>query len=151
MLRNNRKWKYIGMFLKKNSASVTSVEFLMEINQTLQHIFDFNSLVPERCGNNIKIVMMTSSNGCIFCVTGHLSGEFTGEFPSQRPVAQSFDVFFDLRPNIRLSKQLWDWWFQMPSCLLWCYCNEMFMTTSCNIALRWMPETPLMISQHWFR
>ena len=29
----------------------------------------------------------------------------TGEFPAQRPVTQSFDVFFDLRPNERLSKQ----------------------------------------------
>ena len=26
-------------------------------------------------------------------------------FPSQRPVTQSFDVFFDLRLNKRLSKQ----------------------------------------------
>ena len=41
---------------------------------------------------------MTSSNGNIFRVTGHLCGEFTGpgEFPTQRPVTQSFDVFFDL-------------------------------------------------------
>ena len=28
----------------------------------------------------------------------------TGEFPSQRPVTRSFDVFFDLRLNKRLSK-----------------------------------------------
>ena len=28
-----------------------------------------------------------------------------GEFPAQRPVTQSFDVFFDLCPNKRLSKQ----------------------------------------------
>ena len=27
--------------------------------------------------------MMTSSNGNIFPVTGHLCGEFTGEFPTQ--------------------------------------------------------------------
>ena len=27
-----------------------------------------------------------------------------GEFPAQRPVTRSFDVFFDLRPNERLSK-----------------------------------------------
>ena len=26
----------------------------------------------------------------------------TGEFPTQRPVAQSYDVFFDLRRNKRL-------------------------------------------------
>ena len=31
---------------------------------------------------------------------------FTGEFPSQRPVMWSFDVFFDLHLNKRLSKQL---------------------------------------------
>ena len=28
-----------------------------------------------------------------------------GEFPAQRPVTRSFDVYFDLRPNKRLSKQ----------------------------------------------
>ena len=28
-----------------------------------------------------------------------------GEFPIQRPVTRSFDVFFDLRLNKRLSKQ----------------------------------------------
>ena len=50
--------------------------------------------------------MMTSSNGNIFRVTGPLCGEFTGpgEFPTQRPVTQSFDFFFDLRLNERLSK-----------------------------------------------
>ena len=50
--------------------------------------------------------MMTSSNGNIFRVTDPLCGEFTGpgEFPAQKPVTQSFDVFFDLRPNKRLSK-----------------------------------------------
>ena len=51
--------------------------------------------------------MMTSSNGNIFRVTGPLCGEFTGpgEFPAQRPVTRSFDVYFDLRLNKRLSKQ----------------------------------------------
>ena len=29
-----------------------------------------------------------------------------GEFPSQTPVTRSFDIFFDLHPNKRLSKQL---------------------------------------------
>ena len=33
----------------------------------------------------------------------------TGEVPAQRPVTRSFDVFFDLRPNKRLSKQWWGW------------------------------------------
>ena len=51
--------------------------------------------------------MMTSSNGNIFRVTGHLCEEspVPGEFPAQRPVTQGFDVFFDLRLNKRLGKQ----------------------------------------------
>ena len=32
--------------------------------------------------------------------------------PAQRPVTRSFDGFFDLRLNKRLSKQLWGWWFE---------------------------------------
>ena len=69
--------------------------------------------------------MMTSSNGNIFRVTGSCAGNspVTGEFPSQRPVTQSFDVFFDLRLNKRLSKQSWGWWFETPSHPLWRYCN----------------------------
>ena len=47
----------------------------------------------------------------------------TGEFPSQRPMTQSFDVFSDLRLNIRLSKQSWGWWFETPSRPLWRQCN----------------------------
>ena len=48
-----------------------------------------------------------------------------GEFPAQRPVTRSFDVFFDLRLNKRLSKQSWGWWFETLSCPLWCHCNDM--------------------------
>ena len=47
----------------------------------------------------------------------------TGEFPSQRPVTRSFDVFFDLRPNKRLSKHSWGWWFETSSRSLWRHCN----------------------------
>ena len=42
-----------------------------------------------------------------------------GEFPAQRPVTRSFDVFFDLCLNKRLSKQSWGWWFETPSRQLW--------------------------------
>ena len=42
-----------------------------------------------------------------------------GEFPTQRPVTRSFDVYFDLRLNKRLSKQPWGWWFETPSWSLW--------------------------------
>ena len=49
----------------------------------------------------------------------------TGEFPSQRPVTRSFDVFFDLRLNKRLSKQSWGWWFVTQSRPLWRRSNVM--------------------------
>ena len=39
--------------------------------------------------------------------------------PAQRPVTQSFDVFFDLRLNKRLNKQSWVWWCETLSRPLW--------------------------------
>ena len=47
-----------------------------------------------------------------------------GEFPTQRPVTWSFDVYFDLRPNKRLSKQSWGWWFETLSPPVWSHRNE---------------------------
>ena len=47
-----------------------------------------------------------------------------GEFSPPRPVTQSFDVFFDLRLNTRLSKQWWGWWFETPSYPLLRHCNN---------------------------
>ena len=72
-----------------------------------------------------QCIMMTSSNGTIFRVTGHLCGEspVPGEFPKQRPVTRSFDEFLYLRLNIRLSKQSWGWWFETQSGPLWRHSN----------------------------
>ena len=58
-----------------------------------------------------------------------------GEFPAQRPVTRSFDVFFDLRPNKRLSKQSRCWWFETPSSPLWRHCNDPIVIVSWNITL----------------
>ena len=46
-----------------------------------------------------------------------------GEFPAQKPVTRSFDGFFDLHPNKRLSKQWWGWWFETLSWPLWRHRN----------------------------
>ena len=51
-----------------------------------------------------------------------------GEFPAQRLVTQSFDIFFDLRLNTRLSERWWGWWFETPSCPLWRHCNDRLIT-----------------------
>ena len=59
------------------------------------------------CDVLLKKIMMTSSNGNIFRVTCLYAGNspVTSEFSAQRWVTRSFDVFFDLRLNKRLSKQ----------------------------------------------
>ena len=54
-----------------------------------------------------------------------------GDFPAQRPVTRSFDVFFDLRLNKRLSKQSWGRWFDRLSHPLWRHCNEQTPNRSC--------------------
>ena len=46
------------------------------------------------------------------------------EFPAQRPVTQSFDVFFDLHLSQQLSKQWWRQCFEKPSHSLWRHCDE---------------------------
>ena len=103
----------------------------------------------EYCRNNVLVCV--SANQCEVNI-GHISkswwrhqmGTFSallaicagnspapGEFPTQRPVTRSFDVFFDLRLNKRLSKQSWGWWFETPSRTLWRQCNYM------HVSLRW--------------
>ena len=52
------------------------------------------------------------------------NSQVTGEFPAQSPVTRSFDVFFDLYLNKRLSKQSRGWWFKTPSRSLWRHRNE---------------------------
>ena len=52
------------------------------------------------------------------------------EFPTQRPVTRSFDVFFDLHTNKRLSKQWWGWWFETLSRPLWRNRNAVPFTQS---------------------
>ena len=42
---------------------------------------------------------------------------------------RSFDIFFDLHPNKRLSKQWWGWWFETQSCSRWRHRN------ACNLGL----------------
>ena len=58
-----------------------------------------------------------------------------GEFPAKRPVTRSFDVFFDLRLNKRLSKQSWGWWFETLSRPLWRHCNGN-LASLCYITLK---------------
>ena len=68
---------------------------------------------------------MTSSNGNIFRVAGHLHGEF-GKFPAQKPMTRSLDVFFDLPVNEWLSQKSWGSWFETPLRPFWRHSNVAF-------------------------
>ena len=83
---------------------------------------------PHTSGRNTMktmVSMMTSSNGNIFHVTGHLCREFTGHRWIPRTKANDAELwyFFYLCLNKRLSKQWWGWWFETPACPLWRHCN----------------------------
>ena len=72
-----------------------------------------------------NIIMMTSSNGNIFRVTGPLCGEFTGHrwIPLTKASDAGLWCFFDLCLNNRWSKQSWGWWFETPLDPLKRHCN----------------------------
>ena len=101
-------------------------------------VLDSNVCINAFKRAGIFFFMMTSSNANISCVTGPFCGEFTGpgEFPTQRPVTRSFDVFFELRLNKRLSKQPWCWWFETPLWSLWRQCN-VYTEAYCTIIGIW--------------
>ena len=67
----------------------------------------------------------------------------TGELHTQRPVARSFDVFFDVHLNQQMSKKWRRQWFETPSCSLWRHCNvcmlysRLYSTCSCLPEIRW--------------
>ena len=71
-------------------------------------------------------LMMTSPNGNIFRVTGHLCGpRWT---PRTKALTRSFDVFFDLRLNERLRKHSWGWWFDTLPRPLWRHSNALVLS-----------------------
>ena len=73
----------------------------------------------------LTVVIMTSSNGNFFHITGPLWRESTSHRWIPSPVTWSFDVFFDLHLNKLLSKQSSWWWFEMPLRSLWHHYNVM--------------------------
>ena len=92
--------------------------FMEYLTMSMQHFANFHRFLPS---SPQFYYMMTSSNGNIFALLAICTGNspVTGEFPAQRPVTQSFDIFFDLRLNKRLSKQSWGLWFETLSRSLW--------------------------------
>ena len=91
----------------------------------LTHVFrmsyEYPTVAPKKDVSYIaRNHVMTSSNGNIFRVTGHLCREFL----AQRPVTKGFAVFFELNRHKQLLKQSLGRWYETPSRLLWRRCND---------------------------
>ena len=79
--------------------------------------------------------LMEAKSALLVLCAGNLP--VTSGFLSQRPVRRSFDAFFELHLNKRLSKQSWGWWFETPMCSSWRNCNvtnivTLFSTGQCR-------------------
>ena len=112
----------------KNTVTSWATWGYMGHNETFTEIFT-QTLFPLLCSTYQEICiwfawwrheMETFSALLAICAENSV---VPGEFPAQRPVTRSFDVFFDLRLNKRLSKLSWVWWFETPSWLLWRHRN----------------------------
>ena len=120
----NPPWKKVSIYTKNHEAdlAISSPKFIY----TKSNLYDMKL----RCCCNIIVKpwwchqMQTISALLAICAGNSPGTPVPGEFPAQRPVTQSFDVFFDLRLNKRLSKQSWDWWFETLSCPLWRHRND---------------------------
>ena len=103
-----------------------SVVTVFSLNWTLRSIIlcDSNQNMTALIQENAwwRHQMQTISALLSICA-GNSPVPVTGEFPAQRPVTRSFDVFFHLCLNKRLSKQSWGWWLETPSRPLWRCCN----------------------------
>ena len=133
ILRNTFQWKRnsnisIHENAFENGDWQNGVHFVQGegwVKRILSYYFTFNKQNQHEDAMAWKhfrpfVCMMTSSNGNIFRVTGPLS------------VTRSFDVYFDLRPNKRLSKQSWGWWFETLSWSLWRHHNGEKSTSRCK-------------------
>ena len=84
------------------------------------------------------LIMMTSSNGNLFRVTGHLCGEFTGHW--WNPHAKASDAKLWSVPEWT-GKQSWGWWFETQSRPLWRHSNKWHLSV-------WSPPPLRLIDWH---
>ena len=110
----------------RSSAATTMIR--LELIRMEHETWDYNSSLRWNLPRNRKkmlehddVIKWKKSALLALCA---VNSPIIGEFPSQRPVTRSFDVFFDLRLNKRLSKHSRHRWFDTPSCSLWRQCNE---------------------------
>ena len=83
----HRPWETLNRYRVSGKRNVNKyqpcISFITTISVTLQ--WRHMSVKAYQTTGNSIVIMMTSSNGKIFRVTGHLCGEFTGNIPGEFP------------------------------------------------------------------
>ena len=99
-------------------AATSRRDIAPSVNATLRFHWKWWSLGDPLLGNPSDF---SHKMEAFFALLAFYAGKspVTGEFPSQRPVTLSFDVFFDLRMDKRLCKQLRCQWFESQLRSLW--------------------------------
>ena len=120
---------HILIFVKQNQVILSDYHRFNAIQQSHKDVIIWKDFP-----------MMTLSNGNIFRVTGPLCGHRW--IPAQRPVTRSFDVFFHIRLNKRLSKQSRGWWFETLPRPIWRHSNARYWSFVRGIhrGHRWIPS-----------
>ena len=95
-------------------------------NTPVNHLWITVYVLPDANIITTVLIMMMSSNGNIFRVTGPLCGEFTGHRWIPLTKASDAEIWwvFYMHQNNRLSTQSRHRWLETPSRSLWRLCNE---------------------------
>ena len=146
--RVDDNWKY-SYFTKRSQSQTRFVRFWISIELHSYRILVDKISSPTLCIQSQNYSWWRHQMETFSALLDLCAGNspVTGEFPSQRPVTPSFDVFFDLRLNKRLSKQSWCWWFETPSCSLWRHCN--LVRSLMNIAFMKIPNISTSCLTHY--
>ena len=104
---------------ENSSCNYSKIKYNKTCACFIWHVISYGNGI-RRVNIHVDVIKWNISALLAFCVG---KSSVPGEPPAQRPVTRSFDVFFVLCLNKRLSKQSWGWWFETPLCSLWRHCN----------------------------
>ena len=136
-------WYLLGL-----SWLISKIEMFLKCDNGAGRVYIFWDIIPSDCSMTTwwRHQMETFSALLAICAG---NSPVPGEFPTQRPVTRSFDLFFDLRLNKRLSKQSWGWWFETLTWSLWRHCNKYIdfvmisaLTAGFLISWAYLPSAP---------
>ena len=98
---------YLTIVIKTSLFWEMIINEIIYFLKTIQHTNGIQVCLPTSFCTWWHHQIQTFSELLVLCVG---NSPVISEFPSQRLVTGSFDFFFDLRLNKRLSKQLRRWW-----------------------------------------